>query len=184
MPTASSNFLIPNGTFIVELVAFIVVLGIVGRYVLPLINKALLERAERIRTELEAASRAKADAAAEETARREALEEARLQAREIVAQASRIAEQVQNEARARGQAEHDRLVASAESEVRLARQRAVEEAAARIGELVLDVAERVIGREVDANVHRDLIDEAVAALSSDEASGATAAAAGRTGQAT
>ena len=55
----------------------------------------------------------------------------------------------------------------------------MEEAAARIGELVLDVAERVIGREVDAQAHRDLIDEAVAALGSEETSAATTAAAGQ-----
>ena len=75
------------------------------------------------------------------------------------------------EAQERGQAEYDRLVASAEAEVRLARQRALEEAAARMGELVVDVVERIIGREVDAAAHRDLIDEAVSALSDDERCG-------------
>ena len=55
-------------------------------------------------------------------------------------------------------------MASAEAEMQLARQRAVEEAAARLGELVVEVVERIIGREVDADAHRDLIDEAVAAL--------------------
>ena len=39
MPIATSNFLIPNGTFIVELVAFIIVLGVVARYILPPVNK-------------------------------------------------------------------------------------------------------------------------------------------------
>ena len=52
--------------------------------------------------------------------------------------------------------------------MRLARQRALEEAAARLGELVVDVVERIIGREIDAEAHRDLIDEAVDALSGDE----------------
>ena len=63
-----------------------------------------------------------------------------------------------------GQAEYDRIVGNADVEIALARQRAVEEAAARMGEVVMEVVERVIGREVNLDVHRDLIDEAVTAL--------------------
>ena len=86
-----------------------------------------------------------------------------------MAAANRTAEQVRSEAQARGQVEYDRISANAENEVALARRRAVEEAARRMGELVLDVVERIIGREVDAATHRDLIDEAVAALNADAA---------------
>ena len=53
----------------------------------------------------------------------------------------------------------------------LARQRAVEEAANRMGDIVMETVERVIGREVDAATHRDLIDQAVAALTADAAAG-------------
>ena len=45
MLTATSNFLIPNATLIVELVAFLIVLGFIGRYVLPFLNDALDKRA-------------------------------------------------------------------------------------------------------------------------------------------
>jgi F-type H+-transporting ATPase subunit b len=179
MPTATSNFLIPNATLIVELIAFVIVLAIIGRYILPPLRKVLDERTARIRTELQAADEAKADAAAADDERREALENARHQAREIVAQANRTAEQVGAEAHARAEAEHQRIMASAEAEVRLARQRALEEAASRLGELVVDVVERIIGREVTAEAHRDLIDEAIGAISeSTDASGASATGAG------
>lgn len=167
MPIATSNFLIPNGTFIVELIAFVIVLAFMARYILPFLNKALRERQQAIRAEMEAADEAKADAAAADDERRAALEDARHQAREIVAQANRTAEQVGLDAHARGQSEYERMLGEAESEVRLARQRALEDAAARLGELVVDVVERVIGREVDAEAHRDLIGEAVDALARD-----------------
>lgn len=177
MPTATSNFLVPNGTIIVELIAFVIVLVVMARYILPFLDKALRERQEGIRAELAAADEAKADAAAVDDERRAALEAARQQAREIVAQANRTAEQVGVDAQARGQSEYERMLAAAESEVKLARQRALEEAAARLGELVVDVVERVIGREIDVEAHRDLIGEAVNALSEDER-GADASAAG------
>jgi F-type H+-transporting ATPase subunit b len=178
--TIASDFLIPNATFIVELVAFVVVLAFIAKVVLPPLNSVLRQRAEKIQAELKAADEAKADAATADAERRSALESARHQAREIVAQANRTAEKVSADAQARGQAEYERLLTAAEAEVRLARQRAVEEAAARLGELVLDVVERIVGREVDAEAHRALIDEAVGALSSgDDASAGTAAAGSR-----
>ena len=49
-----------------------------------------------------------------------------------------------------------------------------------MGEIVMEVVERVIGREVNAEAHRDLIDEAVAALRADTAGGAAAAGTGAT----
>lgn len=177
MPIATSNFLIPNATFFVELVAFLIVLGVIAKFVLPPLNKALDDRSHQIRSELEAADAAKADAAEADDQRRTELERARQQAREIVAQANRTAEQVSADAQTRGQGEFERLVSAAEAEVRLARQRALEEAAARLGELVVDVVERIIGREIDAEAHRDLIEEAVNALGEDTGN-ADAAAAG------
>jgi F0F1-type ATP synthase membrane subunit b/b' len=53
----------------------------------------------------------------------------------------------------------------------------VEEVTARVGEIVLAAAERVIGREIQASDHQDLIDEAIAAVRA-ESTGATAGAGG------
>jgi F-type H+-transporting ATPase subunit b len=125
---------------------------------------------------LEAAELAKADAAAADDERRQALEAVRQQAREIVAQANRTAEQVRTDAQAKGQSDYERILGNAETEVGLARQRAVEEAANRMSEIVMEVVEQVIGREVDAEAHRDLIDEAVRALQADTSGGAAAGA--------
>lgn len=175
---ASGVFIVPNGTFVAELVAFVLVLVIVGRYVLPRLNAMLAERQELIRSELAAADEAKADAAVADAERRAALDEARQRARDILEQAERTKERLEEEARARGRSEYERLVSSAEAEVTLARQRALEEAAQRLGELVVEVVERIIGREMDAAAHRDLIDEAVAALAAETGTGDAAAAAG------
>jgi len=177
MPIATSNFLVPNGTFIVVLLAFIAVLGVIGKYVLPVLNKALTERQEQIRGELEAADKAKADAEEADVERRAVLDQARGQARDMVAQAQTTADQIVGSATAEGQVAHDRIVASAEAEVVVARQAAVEAVTARVGEIVLAAAERVIGREIKASDHQDLIEEAIAAVRA-ETSGAAAGAGG------
>ena len=166
-------FLLPNLTFGVQLIVFVVLVVVIGKKVIPPINAAMAKRQEQIRASLEAADQARADAAAADDERRAALDEARQQAREIVAQANRTAEQVRTDAQGKGQTEYERILSNAEAEVSLARQRAVEEAANRLGQIVMDVVERVIQREVDAAAHRDLIDEAVAALRADASGGAT-----------
>ena len=177
--TTAGIFLLPNGTFFIELIVSIILILAIYKWVLPPINKAMEERQEKIRTSLEAADQARADAEAADAERRAVLEEARHQAREIVAQANRTAEQVRTDAQSRGQSEYERIVGNAEIEVGLARQRAVEEAATRMGEIVMDVVERVIGREVNFEAHRDLIDEAVEALRADTSGGAAANAGAR-----
>jgi F-type H+-transporting ATPase subunit b len=174
-----SIFLLPNGTFFIELAVSIILILLMYKYVLPPINKAMEERQEKIRSSLEAADQARVDAEAADDERRAVLEEARHQAREIVATANRTAEQVRTDAQARGQGEYERIVGNADVEIALARQRAVEEAASRMGEIVMEVVERVIGRELNADVHRDLIEEAVTALRADTTGGAAAGAGAR-----
>ena len=144
--TTAGIFLLPNGTFFIELIVSIVLILAIYKWVLPPINKAMEERQEKIRSSLEAADQARADAEAADDERRGVLEQARQQAREIVATANRTAEQVRTDAQARGQSEHDRIVGNADVEIDLARQRAVEEAASRLGEIVMEVVERVIER--------------------------------------
>ena len=157
-------FLLPNGTFFIELAISIILILIIMKYVIPPLNAATAKRQEQVRSSLEAADRS-------------VLEESRVTAREIVAQANSTAEAVRVDAQTRGQAEFERIVGGAEVEVARARQGAVEEASNRLGEIAMDVVERVFGRPVSAEAHRDLIEEAVTALHADT-SGSTAAGSG------
>jgi F-type H+-transporting ATPase subunit b len=162
-----SIFLLPNGTFFVELLVVAIILFLVTKYILPPLNKAMTDRQEKIRGSLEAADQARADAAAAEDERQKVLAAARDQSREIVAAAQAMADQVKAEAAGRGQAEYDRIVANAQSEVDAIRQRAIDEASARIGEIVFDLVAKVVGREVDQTAHQDLVREAIAALNAE-----------------
>jgi len=170
MPIAGM-FLLPNGTFLVELAVLLIILFLTTKYIVPPLNKAMEERQADIRNSLDAADAARADAAAADEERRAVLEEARAQARDIVAQATAMSDQVKGEAQGRAQAEYDRIVANADAEVAIARQRAVDDAADQLGTIVMGVVERVIGREVDMKDHQDLVNEAVGALRASAAPG-------------
>jgi F-type H+-transporting ATPase subunit b len=162
-----SIFLLPNGTWFVELAVVLVILWVMTKYVLPRLNAMIEARQDKIRTALAAAdeARAAADAAGDERAR--VLTEAREQARDIVANAQALSDQVKAESGARGQVEYDRIVTQANAEVAAARQRAIDEASAKIGEIVFDLVAKVVGREVDQSAHQDLVREAVAALNAE-----------------
>ena len=162
--STGSIFLLPNGTFFVELVVVVVILWLVTKYILPPLNKAMEARQEKIRSALEAADQARAEAAAADEERAKVIAAARDQARAIVAAAQATADQVKAEAGGRGQLEYDRIVANAQSEVDTVRQRAIDEASARIGEIVFELVAKVVGREVDENANQDLVREAIAAL--------------------
>jgi F-type H+-transporting ATPase subunit b len=163
--------------FLIELIVFLILTGYILRKAIPFVSATMAKTQEKIRASLEVADQARADALAADDERHAALEETRRTAQEILAQADRTAEAVRTGAQARGQTEYDRIVGSAEAEVALARQRAVEEAANRLGQIVMDVVERVVAREVNAEAHHDLITEAVNALNAD-APGSAAASSG------
>lgn len=167
-----SLFLIPNATFFVELLVVLVILWVFAKKVLPPLNRAMAARQDQIRASMEAAEQAKRDAASADDERHRALDEARGQAREIVAVAQQTAEQVRTDAASRAQAEYDRIVGAAVGDIAAARQRAVEEASTRLGEVVVSAVTKIVGREIDASSHRDLMDEAISALGSGSPKGA------------
>ena len=115
---AAGNFLIPNMTFVVELAAFIIVLGFLWRYVVPPIQQAMAARQEMARqlvSDREEAKQllGKARAAyqtAMADARREAAQvraQAQQQRREIVAAAATEAAAGAREIISRGQVQFE-----------------------------------------------------------------------------
>ena len=171
MLIATSIFLLPNGTFFVELLVVAVILFLMTKYILPPLNRAMEGRQEKIRSALAAADAARAEAAVAADERAKVLTEAREQARVIVAGAQETSDRLKAEAGGRAQVEYDRIVATAQSEVVAARQHAVDEASARIGEIVFDLVSKIVGREVDQSTHDDLVREAVAALNAEATKG-------------
>ena len=168
---ATSVFLIPNGTFVVEVLVVLVILYLMTKYILPPLNRAMEGRQEKIRQSLASAEEARAEAASAGDERARLLGEARDQARVIVENAQATSDQIKAEAGGRAQVEYDRILANAHSEVAGARQRAVDEASARVGEIVFELVTKIVGREVDQGTHEDLVREAVSALRGEAVNG-------------
>lgn len=161
MLIAASNFLVPNATFIVELVAFLIVVFLLGKYVLPPLNRIMDERQATIRQALADAEEAKRrNAEADEESKR-IINEARAQARTVVEEANKMAEQARAERRQQAEAEYERIVGSATADIEAQARRAQEELRQQAADLAIAVAERVIGEGLDRQAQSGLINRTI-----------------------
>ncbi|MBA2639735.1 MAG: F0F1 ATP synthase subunit B [Nocardioidaceae bacterium] len=146
---AAENFLVPNATIIVELLAFAVIVYLLARYVIPPINKALTERQQTIRRQFEESEQAKQAAEAAEREFRGQLSEARHEAARIREDAREQGAQIVAEMRQAAQAESQRIVATARAQLDADRQRVLTELKAEVGSLAVTLAGRVVGEALE-----------------------------------
>lgn len=160
-----SNFLVPNGTFIVELIIFLLILFVIWRYVVPPIKKVTQERQEMVRRQIEEARLAKERLEQADAAYREAMSEARTEAAKIRDEARAEAGRIKAELRE--QAEHEVALIRQRGEEQLERQReqVKRELSAEIGQLAVTLAERIVGESMqDEANRRGTVDRFIAEL--------------------
>src|SRR5439155_847496 len=109
---AAGNFLIPNGTFIAELIAFLIVLFVLWRYVVPPVSKAMSDRQAMIKAQLDEGREASERLKQAEADYRSAMEEARTTAATIRDQARADAAAIREEMLEQAVQERDRVLES------------------------------------------------------------------------
>ena len=145
---ASDNFLLPNATFIAELVAFLIILGVLGRYVLPPIQKAIRDRQAMIKQQVEDAEQAKEKLAEAEKKYQDALNEARTEAAQIRENARAEAQRTVEELRAQALEEQQRIIARGDEQLASQRTAIVRELRSEIGTLAVELAEKIVDQRL------------------------------------
>ena len=148
---ASGNFLVPDATFIAELVAFLIILGILGKYVLPPIQKAMRDRQAMIAKQVEDAEAAKAQLAEAEKSYQNALNEARTEAAQIRENARAEAQRTLEDLRTQAQEESARIIARGEEQLGSQRAAIVRELRGEIGTLAVELAEKIVDQRLSDN---------------------------------
>jgi F-type H+-transporting ATPase subunit b len=141
---ASKNFLVPNATFIAEFIAFVLILVIIARYILPVLQAALGERQAIIRKQMEDADEAKRKLAEAEERYKAALVEAREEAAQIREHARAEAQRTVEELRAQALEEQARIIARGDEQLATQRNAIVRELRAEIGTLAVELSEKII----------------------------------------
>lgn len=152
------------GTIIWTLITFLVVLVVLKAKVWKPLLAALDEREQRIRDALAAAEKARAETQASLDEQQRVLDEARVEARGLVAQAREAAERVSHEivAEARQEAEH--TAQAMRRELESDRQAAMDQLRREVAELAVRAAGMILDAELDSEKNRKLVDDMIARM--------------------
>lgn len=176
---AAGNFLVPNATFIVEVFAFLLILGFVAKYIVPPVQKVMRERQEMIRQQAADADAAKATRAEAEEAYKNALTDARVEAAQIRENARAEAQRTIEEVRVQAQEEAARIMARGEEQLARQRTAVVRELRSEIGTLAVELSEKIVSQRLtdDAQVSAT-VDAFIAGLDAHDEATTTAQAGG------
>jgi F-type H+-transporting ATPase subunit b len=153
-----------NATLIGESIAFIVFVYFCMKKVWPPILSAIEERQKKIEQGLAASDQAEKDLQLAREKATAKLKEAKAQAAEIIDQAKKRAAQLVDEETKRGHQEREKIMAQGHLEIEAERNRAKEELRKQVSALAVAGAEKILGRQIDAATHSDILDTLVTEL--------------------
>ncbi|MFO8152144.1 F0F1 ATP synthase subunit B [Thioalkalivibrio sp.] len=146
-----------NLTIIGQLLAFSIFVWFTMLYVWPPLSNALETRRKRIADGLAAAERGQNEQRLAEERAKEVIKEAKQQASEIVAAAQRRANEVVEESRTTAREEGERIKEAAHADIEQEMNRAREELRKKLAGLVVQGAEQILAKEIDAKAHGTLL---------------------------
>src|SRR5450759_3230788 len=160
-----------NGTVIVELITFVIMLAILARYVYPEIVKLAEARQRAIAEQLKEAEQARSEAEQRLKEAEAKLDDARKTAQSVIDAATKSGEQLRQDLKQKAEEESKRTVEAARKEIEAERERAVQSVRSEVANLVIAATEKVIGETLDDEKHRRLIDKAIAEVAHGNGSG-------------
>ncbi len=153
-----------NATLLGQAITFAILIWFTMKFVWPPLLQAMQERAKNIADGLAAGERAKHDLEMAAKRSAEIIREAKEKAAEIVASGEKRASEIIEEAKAQAKVEGGRIVAGAKAEVEQEVFRAKEQLRTQVSAIALAGAGKILGREIDAKAHNDLIEKLVAEI--------------------
>lgn len=136
---------------------FAIVLGVLAKFAFPALKQGMQQREDKIRDDLEAAEQSRAEAEQELARYRQQLADARQEAAQIVEEAREAGDQVRRDIIARAEEDASALRSRAEEDVRLATERAMADLQSQVGSLSIDLAEKIVERNLDRDTQMALI---------------------------
>jgi len=147
-----------NLTLIGQLVSFVVFVWFTMKFVWTPIMGALEARRKEIADGLAAAERGQHEQELAKERAKEELHAAKQQAADIVNQAHKRANEIIEVAKNDAKAEGDRILTAAKAEIELEVNRSREALREKVAVLVISGAEKVLQKEINADVHKDVVE--------------------------
>ena len=146
-------------TFLAQICNLMIQLFIFKKFLLIPVKNVIAERKAKADSQIADATKLRTEAEAMKAEYEQNLQNARAEANEIVSNAQKTAtargEEIVGEARAQAAA----LKQKAEADIAQERKKAVNEVKDEIGGIAMEIASKVVEREISEKDHKDLIDE-------------------------
>ncbi len=146
-------------TFLAQICNLMIQLVIFKKFLLKPIKQVIADRKAKADSEIADAQKLRTEAEAMKAEYEQNLQNARTEANQIVATAQKTAtarsEEIVGEARAQAAA----LKQKAEADIAQERKKSVNEVKDEIGGIAMEIASKVVEREISEKDHKDLIDE-------------------------
>ncbi len=146
-------------TFLAQICNLMIQMVIFKKFLLKPIKQVIADRKAKADSEIADAQKLRTEAEAMKAEYEQNLQNARTEANQIVATAQKTAtarsEEIVGEARAQAAA----LKQKAEADIAQERKKAVNEVKDEIGGIAMEIASKVVEREISEKDHKDLIDE-------------------------
>jgi F-type H+-transporting ATPase subunit b len=163
---AESNPLIKviPGLMIWTIVSFAITLYILKRYAFGPIQKVIDDRRARIRQAVDEADRAREEAHHLLEEHRKLIAKAKAEGEAILVEARRIADAQRERVKEETEADRQRRLEETKRQIEAETERAIEQIRAEVAELTLVATSKVVGKVLDRDDHRKLIEDAIGDL--------------------
>lgn len=154
-----SVFNLDLGTSTWTLIIFFILLAVLTKWAFPPILGYAQAREDRIQEQLDEAQQAREEARAALEEQRKELAEARQESQAIIADGKQDAEKVRQELLSKAKEEQQEVVDRAKREIEREREQALESIRREAVELTISAASHLLGKRVDAEEDRRLVQE-------------------------
>jgi len=153
-----------NLTLVVQMLVFALLIYGTMKWIWPYILGAMDERERKIAQGLAAAEQGEQELAAARDRADSIVREARERAGQIIDHAQHRANELVEEAKGAASVEGARIVAAAQQQIELDTTRARESLRREVAGIAVGAAAKLLGREIDARAHTDLLDKLAAQI--------------------
>ncbi len=153
-----------NATLLGQTIMFAMFVWFCMKFVWPPIMAALEARKKQIADGLAAAERGKQDLDLAAKRSAEILREGKEKAADIIALSDKRASEIVEEAKEQARLEGQRIITAAKAEIEQEVFRAKEHLRTQVSAVALAGASKILGREIDAKAHNDLLEKLVAEI--------------------
>jgi F-type H+-transporting ATPase subunit b len=149
------------GLQIWTLVSFVVLLVLLSKFAFKPIAQALDRRGESIKKSIEEAEKQRAEAKKLMDDYQKQLADARNEAGKIIEEARQLGERVRKEVVDKSNAEASAAVQRAQEEIQRQKEKGIQEMKDTVAALSIQIASRVIEKELDEATHRQLVENLI-----------------------